>query len=158
MPTFRKGIIPEFRLLTILEIIFVNISENHILRISGSYNWQHDWKHCCNFLKTSAGIFYLVVRRPMLYIYIYTYMYIRIYEYLLIYWVQGSPRLPGNWCLHHRICAGPAPDTWSWTTISWIFHLLGPKTLDTKIVYTSGNIYDFGVEKCSKIHLTYVPI
>ena len=44
---------------------------------------------------------------------------------------------------------------------------LAPKILDTKIVHTSGEIYDFsgskfsifwGVEKCRKIFLTYVPI
>ena len=59
--------------------------------ISGNYNCQHfwklelltfrnfafsellesiidktDWTHCCNFKNTIAGIFYLVVRRPML--------------------------------------------------------------------------------------------
>ena len=30
MPTFRKVIIPEFRLLTILEIVFVNISKKKL--------------------------------------------------------------------------------------------------------------------------------
>ena len=73
---FWKLELPVFR-----EIVIPNISGNYncydfgtyLFRNSGSYNWQHDWKHCCNFLNALAGIFYLVVRRPMLILKKYTF-------------------------------------------------------------------------------------